>query len=103
MSTDQQTKFNWWVPIVKGVIFFALGVFIINQPDASMKSFIASLGLILIVIGIGMTSFSYYTRKSLSNYTGYLIFGIVQIVLGLFIYFNPQWAGRIISLIIALV
>src|SRR5210317_1995748 len=99
MST-KEVKINWWVPIVKGAVFFVLGIFIINQPDESMKMFITSLGLILMLIGIGLTAFSYYTRKTLSNYMSYLIFGVVQIILGIFIYFNPDWAGRILATIV---
>ena len=102
MSTTE-IKINWWVPILKGLVFFALGVFVINQPDESMKFFISTLGLVLILLGIGLVSFSYYTRNSLSNYTHYMIFGIVQILLGIYIYFNQESAGRIISVIIALI
>ena len=99
----EKSKLNWWVPLIKGLVFLVLGVFIINQPDESMKFFISSLGIVLILLGIAVASFSYYTRKRLSGYMSYLVFGIVQIVLGLIVYFNQELGVKIIAWSIALV
>lgn len=90
---------NWWVPVLKGIVFFGLGIYIINQPDQSMEAFITSFGLILIILGIGLTAFAYYTRNNLTNFKSYLILGIALILVGFFMMFNEPLARKFLQLI----
>jgi len=54
-----EKEINWWVPVLKGLVFFALGIFIINQPDDASMAFITYIGLTLILIGIALAAFAY--------------------------------------------
>jgi len=89
---------NWWVPTLKGIVFFGLGIYIINQPDEKMEGFITSIGLILILLGIGLTAFSYYTRNNLTNYKTYLFLGIFLIIAGLFMMYSQELAEKFIGI-----
>ena len=96
-------QINWWVPILKGLVFFGLGIYIVNQPDESMEAFITSVGLILILIGITLSALAYYTRKKWVNFKSYLVLGIVQIGLGIFMLMNQEAARRIFEIAMGLV
>ena len=98
----EEIKLNWWTPLIKGIAFFALGVFVINQPDESMMAILKTMGIAMILIGAALATFSYYTRKNLSGYTNYLIMGVVFIALGLYLVFKPDNSGRILAIAFAL-
>lgn len=94
---------NWWVPILKGLVFFALGIYVINQPDSASEAFITTIGLALVLIGIALTSFAYYTRSNLSNFKSYLVLGIAQILLGIFMIMNQSASERILEITMGLI
>ena len=98
-----EKEINWWVPVLKGLVFFVLGIFIINQPDTAEQAFITYIGLVLILIGIALSAFSYYTRKKLEGYKNYLVLAIVLIVLGVFMLVNPELAEKLLGISLGLV
>ena len=98
-----EKKINWWVPVLKGLVFFALGIFIINQPDTSMEAFITYVGIILILIGIALSAFSYYTRNNLHGYKNYLVLAIIQIGVGVFMLIQPDLARKIFEITLGVV
>jgi uncharacterized membrane protein HdeD (DUF308 family) len=98
-----EKEINWWVPVLKGLVFFALGIFIINQPDDASMAFITYIGLTLILIGIALAAFAYYTRNSLEGYKNYLVLAIVLIVLGIFMLVDQKLAETWFSITLGLV
>ena len=97
-----EKNLNWWMPVLKGAAFFALGILVINQPDESMQAILKTLGIALIFIGVALSTFSYYTKNKLEGYKNYLMMGVILLLAGLFIVFNPESSGRIIAIIFAL-
>lgn len=98
-----EKELNWWVPALKGLVFFVLGIFIINQPDTASEAFITYIGLVLILIGIALATFSYYTRNKLEGYRNYLILSIVLIALGVFTLVKPELAEKLLGITLGLV
>lgn len=99
----KERKLNWLMPLFKGIAFVVLGIIIINQPDESMKVIIKTLGIALVFIGAGISTFSWYTRNNLNGYKNYLIMGIVLLAIGMVLIFYPESSGRIIAIGFALV
>lgn len=98
-----EKEINWWVPALKGLVFFILGIFIVNQPDTASKAFITYIGLTLILIGIALSAFAYYTRNKLDGYKNYLVLAIVLTILGVFMLINPALAEKLLGITLGLV
>ena len=76
---------NWWMPAIIGIIAIILGITILGNPDITLLFIIKYLGLSLGITGIIVVA-SNYSKKDSNNGTFWIWEGILNIIIGIFIF-----------------
>ena len=82
--------------LVSGILYSALGIIVIIYPFSIINLVTICLGLYLVINGIMKTIFSFGLKKLTDKWVGALVMGIITIILGLLLIFNP-FAGITIT------
>ena len=89
-------KYNFTVNLVSSILYGALGIIVIFYPFSIINLITICLGLYLAINGIVKILFSFTLKKVTEKWIGTLIMGIITIVLGGLLIFNP-FAGIAIT------
>lgn len=80
---------NWWLVTLKGVLYAALGIWIMMTPVASLLGIVLFLGVAIFIAGIFYTIGAISSRKENDQWGWYLVEGVLDIIFGLILMFNP--------------
>ena len=93
---------NWWLMTLKGVLAIGYGVYILISQFTLVTTLLAKIfGIIILLSGILIIVGSFLHKRSNPRWAWWLIEGIVDITIGLFFVFKPQWAKAFILAIMA--
>ena len=93
---------NWPNNLLEGLIGIIIGIIILARPESAAAVFLVIIGLWTILIGF--IFIWTYTKKILPKIANsfYLIIGVVSMIIGLLIIFNPFESTRIIIILIGI-
>lgn len=79
----------WWIPLLTGLIFVAFGIWCFVNPATSIEvmAYLFCIGIIL--AGILDISFAGFNRSANLNWGWSLALGILEIVVGVWLFFLP--------------
>jgi uncharacterized membrane protein HdeD (DUF308 family) len=80
---------NWWMPLLKGVIFIALSVLVFMHPGAALIGLSWYIGLAFLFSGIVITLSAISYRSQIKGWGWRLAEGLVDIFFGMILLFNP--------------
>jgi uncharacterized membrane protein HdeD (DUF308 family) len=80
----------------RGIILIVLGFMAMLYTDEALKSLTLIPGLIITVIGLVQSSFSFAVRKKLNQWQWYLGGGIAVFVLGIVLLLNPELTIKVL-------
>ena len=83
---------NIYIPfygIMTGILSIIVGILLIAMPNALSTIFVIALGIWIILSSVNIISISITTRKGVSNWYLWLLLGIIDLICGIIILFNP--------------
>ena len=83
---------NVYIPfygIMTGILSIIVGIILMAMPNALSTIFAIALGIWIILSSVNIISISITTRKNVSNWYLWLLLGIIDLVCGVIILFNP--------------
>ena len=92
----------WWVPILFGIIFIAIGVWILSAPAESFEQIIKFIGVIILVAGTAEIFLSIYKRLAIPGWGYQLTGGLIDAGIGLILILNPSILLKITSIFVAI-
>ena len=92
---------NWWVSLIIGILFLAVGFLVIFYPMAGYEAIAVLFSVIMLIAGIFEIVFATSNRKVLPGWGWYLALGILDVILGLVLIFIPGLKEAVIPFILA--
>jgi uncharacterized membrane protein HdeD (DUF308 family) len=107
MTPEHQTdrlplRFKWWSFLLLGLVLLTSGIAAILLPAASTTATGLVLGAVLMIVGIINTVQAFKT-KEWPGFVWHLLGGVVLLIGGILVYFNPFKGAVAITLLIAIV
>ncbi|MFH0757040.1 MAG: DUF308 domain-containing protein [Bacteroidota bacterium] len=99
-KTEKRNLTYWWFPLVFGVIFILIGLWILKAPVESLKTLTKVIGLIIVVSGTAQVLFTATNRKGIPGWGFQLTGGIIDMVIGVVLIVNPGILLKIITLFV---
>lgn len=90
IESIKDTIEHWYLPLILGVIFIAIGIWAIITPTATYLSLAILFSVTFFVTGILEIIFSISHRKQLDGWGWSLTSGILVLIIGLILILNPQ-------------
>ncbi len=81
---------HWYLPLITGVIFIVLGIYVFGYPVESYVALSLVFSISFLVTGLMEVYFSISNRKILDNWGWSLVFGIVNAVIGVLLLMHPN-------------
>ena len=91
----------WWVPLLFGVIFILIGIWILRSPAESFEKITKFIGVIILVSGTTQVLFSVTNRKGLPGWGFQLSGGIIDLAIGIILIVNPAILLKIITIFVS--
>lgn len=82
-------KYNFTVNLISSILYGALGIIVMFYPFSIINLITICLGLYLAINGIVKILFSFTLKKVTEKWIGTLIMGIITVILGGLLIFNP--------------
>ncbi|MBR3052191.1 DUF308 domain-containing protein [Candidatus Saccharibacteria bacterium] len=83
---------NAYVPfngVITGILSIIVGILLIAMPDALTTVFAIALGIWIILSSVNVISIAMSVRKSITSWYLWLLFGVIDLICGIIILFNP--------------
>jgi uncharacterized membrane protein HdeD (DUF308 family) len=87
----------WYVPLLAGCLFIGAGIWVMSTPVESFIGLAVLLSIFLLVAGIAETIFSIVNRKDLDNWGWTLVFGLINIFIGLQLVGHPLLSAEFLA------
>lgn len=91
---------HWYIPLIIGILFVVLGIYVFTVPEETYLTLSFLFSLSFLVSGIAEIFFSISNRKSLSNWGWFLIGGILNLLMGIYLTANPLVSIAILPFIV---
>jgi uncharacterized membrane protein HdeD (DUF308 family) len=102
MNKAQKSMKYWWFPLLFGIIFILLGVWILRAPAESMGTLSKLIGAILLVSGTAQLVLTYNHRTGIPGWGFQLGGGIIDLVIGIVLIVNPEILLNIITIFVGI-
>jgi len=94
---------NWWLMTLKGVLAISFGAIVLIKQYPLIKSSLAvSFGILLLASGVMIITGAYLHKRTSPRWMWWLIEGILDIIIGTFFVFKPEYAKVFFLLFLAL-
>lgn len=100
MATQPQPLKNWWVILLKGVIFIILALIIFQHPVGAVIGLALYIGIALLITGVILTLIALSARKSMQSWGWKFAVGVLDILLGIMLLAHPGVTAVILPFII---
>lgn len=93
---------SWWVYLLNGLLFTVLGIWMISMPIESFNTFSILIGILVGVSGLAEVFFSVRFRKKHEEWMWNTFGGLLDLLIGILILFDPSVVLKIITLVISI-
>jgi len=100
ISTINKSIRHWWIFLISGILFIAIAVLILANPQVSYLSLTIYFAIIFLLHGIFEIFFSISNRSTLHSWGWYFAIGILDLAIGFILIWNPLFAASIVSIFI---
>jgi uncharacterized membrane protein HdeD (DUF308 family) len=80
---------HWWLFLVVGILMFIGGVWVVRTPVASYVTLSWLFGVLVLADGFFYVFFSLSNTRHLAGWGWYLAIGILEVLIGLYLFMNP--------------
>ncbi|MDD6210618.1 MAG: HdeD family acid-resistance protein [Bacteroidales bacterium] len=92
---------NWWLSLILGILFIGFSLLLMFTPLESYIALSIAFSIIMFISGIFEIVFSISNRKDSSVWGWYLAAGIIDLLIGFYLMFNPGVSMILIPFIVA--
>ncbi|MFC3196482.1 HdeD family acid-resistance protein [Parapedobacter deserti] len=92
----------WYLPLIIGILYIMMGIWVFITPLNSFLALTVFLSAGILMIGIAELVYAIANRKRLYNWGWSLIGGILNLVIGVCLLFNPGLSALMLSVFIGL-
>lgn len=89
LNSVQSTVKNWWVSILIGMLYILVGFWVFRTPLASYISLSIIFSVFIFISGLLEITFAISSRKETHGWGWYLVGGIFDLIIGLFLISSP--------------
>jgi len=106
MKTDlfeslQSAVKNWWLSAIVGVLFIVVAILMFAFPITGYQTLAIVFAVLMFAVGLFEIIFAVTNRDVLSGWGWYLALGILDLLIGLFLIFNPAMSAAILPYLMA--
>ena len=93
---------DWWIILLIGMLTVAIGMLVLNWPEATLKVLFFLLGIWAMFMGLLMMVMAFVTRKE--SYGGWLLgaIGALAMLFGLLLFSNPVQTISALTVLVGL-
>lgn len=92
---------NWWVSLLLGIVYIIVALCLLFSPLSSYMALSIIFSVAMFVSGILEITFALSNRKRVPSWGWYIVGGIIDLVLGLYLMIYPMVSMEVIPFIIA--
>ncbi|SEL60303.1 HdeD family acid-resistance protein [Parapedobacter koreensis] len=100
ISTLKKSIKNWWLFLLVGILFIAIGGYTFSRPLASYLALSLLFGWLIFITGVLRTTFAISNRKALEGWGWTLATGILDMVLGFILFFHPDLSMLVLAFVV---
>lgn len=93
----------WYLPMIVGIVFIGIGIWVFTAPRETYIFLSIIFGISFLVNGLIETVFAISNRKEYSSWGWSLIMGIINIIVGLLLFNNPEITAAALALYIGFI
>lgn len=91
---------NWYIPLIGGILHIIMGIIVLSSPEESILALAIFFGLTFLIAGVFEIIFALSNKIQLENWQRSLGFGILTVLIGLILTFNPPISITTIALFV---
>jgi|WetSurSiteA1Bulk_404760.scaffolds.fasta_scaffold45640_2 uncharacterized membrane protein HdeD (DUF308 family) len=99
---EKQNAKSWYLLLIKGIILVVLALFVIINPEGTLKTIALYLGIGFIIPGIILFIRGYQVKKAANSLNRDLIEGITDLLIGLILILAPLFVASVVPVIIGI-
>lgn len=99
--TDKRSTRFWWLPLLFGLVFVGLGIWILAAPEEGMKAIMKVIGIIAIMSGTAQLIFTFSKHQGIPGWGYQLIGGLVDLAVGIILVTDPEFLLKVVSILVA--
>ncbi len=103
IKTVQSSIKHWYLPLIIGVVFIAVGIYSLMSPVASFLTLSLFFSLSFLFSGVGEIIFSITNKDEIDNWGWSLTLGIMTALIGILLIRNPELSVVTLTLYIGFV
>ncbi|MBS7253005.1 HdeD family acid-resistance protein [Flavobacterium branchiicola] len=92
---------NWWVSLLVGILFVGMALLLMFYPLDGYATLSIMFSINMFVCGMFEILFSVSNKDNLSGWGWYLIGGIIDLLMGLYLMYYPEMSMAILPFIVA--
>jgi len=92
----------WYLPLIIGILHIVLGVWVLLTPMTSFLALTVILSAGIAITGLLELIYAISNRESLHSWGWYLFGGVLNLVIGVYLVFNPRISLLMLSIFIGL-
>ena len=98
---DKKNTRFWWLPLLFGLVFVGLGIWILAAPEDGMKAIMQVIGIIAIMSGTAQFIFTFSKYQGISGWGYQLVGGLVDLAVGIILVTDPEFLLKVVSILVA--
>ena len=92
---------NWWTSLLLGILYIIVSLCLMFSPIGSYLALSVIFSIAMLVSGILEISFAISNRKGINSWGWYLVGGIIDLILGIYLIAFPLVSMEVIPFLIA--
>ena len=92
---------NWWTSLLLGIVYIIVALWLMFSPLSSYVALSIVFSISMLISGILEIIFSLSNRKGVPSWGWYLVGGIIDLILGIYLIAYPMVSMEVIPFIIA--
>ena len=97
----KQSVKNWWTSLLLGIVYIIVALWLMFSPLSSYVALSIVFSISMLISGILEIIFSLSNRKGVPSWGWYLVGGIIDLILGIYLIAYPMVSMEVIPFIIA--
>jgi len=99
-KTISNTVKYWYVPLITGILFIAVGILIFATPLKSFLTLAIFFSLSFLFSGIIESLFAFSNRKEIDNWGWFLVSGLINVFVGIILLNHPKLSMTVLPLFV---
>ena len=92
---------NWWTSLLLGIVYIIVALWLMISPLSSYVALSIVFSISMLISGILEIIFSLSNRKGVPSWGWYLVGGIIDLILGIYLIAYPMVSMEVITFIIS--